>query len=43
MLGFNAAVGITGETVHILRGDVDQVEATRTIDARGTNRLPGLH
>jgi N-acyl-D-amino-acid deacylase len=41
-VGFSAAVGITGETVHILRGDVAEVEATRTIDARGKVVCPGF-
>ena len=33
-VGFRAAVGIDGETVQVLRGDVSNVEAARRIDAR---------
>ncbi len=41
-VGFRAAVGIQGETVAIVRGDVSEVEAARVIDA--TNRVvcPGF-
>jgi N-acyl-D-amino-acid deacylase len=41
-VGFSAAVGIDGETVHILRGDVSDVEAARSIDARGKVVCPGF-
>jgi N-acyl-D-amino-acid deacylase len=33
--GFYAAVGIEGDTVRILRGDVSNIQAARTIDATG--------
>ena len=38
--GFYGAVGVEGETVRILRGDVCQVEAARTIDATATSSAP---
>ncbi len=40
--GFYGAVGIEGETVRILRGDVSAVEARRTIDASGMVVCPGF-
>ena len=40
--GFYGAVGIQGETVRILRGDVSQVEAARIIDASGHVVSPGF-
>lgn len=40
--GFYGAVGIDGETVRILRGDVSQVEAARVIDATGRVVCPGF-
>jgi N-acyl-D-amino-acid deacylase len=41
-VGFSAAVGIAGESVHIVRGNVAQVEAIRTIDAQGKVVCPGF-
>jgi N-acyl-D-aspartate/D-glutamate deacylase len=32
-VAFVGALGIAGETVHILRGDVSTVEAARVVDA----------
>ncbi|MEK7814556.1 MAG: D-aminoacylase [Chloroflexota bacterium] len=40
--GYYGGVGITGDTVHILRGDLSQVEAGRTIDATGKVVCPGF-
>src|SRR5215212_9575766 len=40
--GFYAAVGIEGETVHVLRGDVSGVQAGRRIDASGRVVSPGF-
>ena len=40
--GFYGAVGVQGDTVHILRGDVSDVEAGRTIDASGLVVCPGF-
>src|SRR5690349_16094593 len=41
-VGFYGAVGIEGDTVQILRGDVSQVQAARRIDARGQVVSPGF-
>jgi len=41
-VGFYGAVGIEGETLRILRGDVSGVQAARTIDARGKVVCPGF-
>src|SRR5689334_14927442 len=40
--GFYAAIGIEGETVRVLRGDVSTIEAVRTIDATGHVVCPGF-
>ena len=40
--GFYGAVGIQGDRVQILRGDLSQVEATRVIDASGHVVSPGF-
>ena len=40
--GFHAAVGVEGDTVAVLRGDVSRVEAARTIDASGLVVCPGF-
>jgi N-acyl-D-amino-acid deacylase len=40
--GYYAAVGIEGETVRLLRGDVSSVQAARTIDATGHVVSPGF-
>jgi N-acyl-D-amino-acid deacylase len=40
--GFYGAVGVEGETVRILRGDLDGVAAARTIDATGRIVCPGF-
>lgn len=40
--GFYAAVGVDGEAVRILRGDVADVEAARTIDDTGQVVSPGF-
>jgi N-acyl-D-amino-acid deacylase len=40
--GIYAAVGVEGDTVRILRGDVSTVEATRVIDATGRVVCPGF-
>ena len=39
---FHAAVGIEGETVTVMQGDVSAVEAHRTIDATGLIVCPGF-
>jgi len=41
-VGFFGAVGIQDEKVRILRGDVSQVEAARSIDASGQVVCPGF-
>jgi N-acyl-D-amino-acid deacylase len=41
-VGFSAAVGIDGETLHVLRGDVSHLEAAHRIDARGKVVCPGF-
>lgn len=41
-VGFAGAVGIEGETLHILRGDVSEVPAGRVIDATGRVVCPGF-
>ena len=40
--GFYAAVGVEGETVRIIRGDLSSVQATKTIDAAGRVVCPGF-
>ena len=40
--GFYGAVGVEGDEVRILRGDVSDVEATRVIDASGQVVCPGF-
>ena len=40
--GFYGAVGVEGEQVRILRGDVSQIEAARVIDAGGRVVCPGF-
>ena len=40
--GFYAAVGVRGEKVHVLRGNVDHVEAARVIDASDHVVCPGF-
>jgi N-acyl-D-amino-acid deacylase len=40
--GFHAAVGVEGDTVTILRGDVAGMEAARVIDASGLVVAPGF-
>ncbi|MFQ5828627.1 MAG: amidohydrolase family protein [Candidatus Methylomirabilia bacterium] len=40
--GFYGAVGVEGEQVHILRGDLSGVEAGRVIDASGRIVCPGF-
>src|SRR5581483_12382801 len=41
-VGFGGAIGIDGETLRVLRGDVSDVQAARTIDARGKVVCPGF-
>ena len=41
-VAFRAAVGIDGEIVHIVHGDVSSFEATRVIDATGRIVCPGF-
>ena len=40
--GFYAALGVQGNVVHVIRGDVSDVEATRVIDATGLVVCPGF-
>ncbi|MCC6175916.1 MAG: D-aminoacylase [Chloroflexi bacterium] len=40
--GFYGAIGVEGETVRILRGDVGSVEARRVVDARSHVVSPGF-
>lgn len=40
--GFFGAIGVAGETVRVLRGDVSGVEAARVIDATGLVVSPGF-
>src|SRR5437879_1912818 len=40
--GYYGAVGIEGQVVRLLRGDLSQVEATRVIDATGQVVCPGF-
>jgi len=41
--GFYGALGVHGETIRVLRGDVSQVAAARTIDAAGHVVTPGFN
>ena len=41
-VGFRGSVGIEGETVQVLRGDVSEVQAARRIDATGRVVCPGF-
>jgi len=41
-VGFAGAVGVEGDTLHVLRGDVTGVQAARTIDASGKVVCPGF-
>jgi N-acyl-D-amino-acid deacylase len=41
-VGFRGAVGIDGDSVQILRGDVSNVEANRVVDAGGRVVCPGF-
>ena len=40
--GYFAAIGVSGDTVSILRGDVSEVEATHVLDATGRVVSPGF-
>ena len=40
--GFYGAVGVEGETVRVLRGDLTSVEASRVIDGSGLVIAPGF-
>jgi N-acyl-D-amino-acid deacylase len=40
--GFYGAVGVDGETVRVLRGDVSSIDAVRRIDASGSVVAPGF-
>ena len=40
--GYHGAVGVDGDAVRILRGDVSRVAAARTIDATGRVVCPGF-
>ena len=40
--GFYGAVGVEGDTVRVLRGDVSGVDAGRRIDATGHVVCPGF-
>ena len=40
--GFYGSVGVEGETVHVLRGDLTSVEASRVIDGSGLVIAPGF-
>ncbi|WP_283137109.1 N-acyl-D-amino-acid deacylase family protein [Rhizohabitans arisaemae] len=40
--GFHAAVGVRGDRVYVLRGDVSEVPAERRVDARGQVVAPGF-
>lgn len=40
--GYYGAVGVQGDTVHILRGDISNVEAGRVIDAADHVVCPGF-
>jgi len=40
--GFHAAIGVEGDTVVVLRGDVGGIAAARTIDATGLVVCPGF-
>mgnify|MGYP003784665015 CR=1 FL=1 len=40
--GFYGAIAVEGETVRVLRGDVSQIQAARTIDATGHVVSPGF-
>src|SRR5215470_17009550 len=40
--GYYGTVGVQGEVVRVLRGDVSEVEATRVIDATGQVVCPGF-
>ena len=40
--GFYGAIGVSGDTVSVLRGDVSAIEASRVIDAAGKIVCPGF-
>ena len=40
--GFYASVGVEGDTIRVLRGDVSEVQASKTIDAVGDVVCPGF-
>ncbi|MCH7746223.1 MAG: amidohydrolase family protein, partial [Chloroflexi bacterium] len=40
--GYYAAIGVEGDTVRILRGNVSSVETAKTIDAKGHIVCPGF-
>ena len=40
--GFYASVGVEGDTTRVLRGDVSEVQASKTIDAVGDVVCPGF-
>ncbi len=40
--GFYGAAAVTGDTVHVRRGDVSRLESSRTIDAAGKVVCPGF-
>ena len=40
--GYYGSVGVDGDTVKVFRGSVEDVEATRTIDATGLTVCPGF-
>ena len=40
--GFYASVGVEGDTIRVLRGDVSEVQASKTIDAAGDVVCPGF-
>ena len=40
--GFHAAIGIEGDTISILRGDVSDIESKQVIDATGKIVCPGF-
>ena len=40
--GFHAAIGIEGDTISILRGDVSDIESKQVINATGKIVCPGF-
>ena len=40
--GFHGSIAVTGDEIHVMRGDVGHLETARTIDAAGKIVCPGF-